>query len=128
MVDRLKQYIATAQDKTTEEKHSIAIIVAGSVSGVLLVIWLIFALYYLRTSELPAHATVDATPGDITTEDIGEITTVPVGENSEPADPTYVDMQTVPSIYNPDSQGRAQTSTTEDTTPQGSDSAPSVIE
>ncbi len=137
-MDILKQYIETAQGKTSQEKHSIALIVAGAISGVLFVIWISFALYFLRTTDTRAVQTQPLQQMIIPTGNEealnGQLDSGATGET------TYTDIDSVPAVYRPDagSQGTLPpaldsrisdpTSTTQETSVQGSDSTNPVVE
>lgn len=135
-MDRLKQYIESAQERTTQEKHSIALVIASAVSGALFVFWLGIALYNLSdtTVEEPVRPAINNKQPDASPVDVIEVQEVlsPTPEGGL-QQPTYVDLDAVPAIYRPDSEGstsieRLPTSTIEDSPAQGSGVPTSVIE
>ena len=134
-MDKLKQYIESAQNKSSQEKHSIALVIASAVSGGLFVIWLGVALYNINTATPSAPESTSATeqPTAEIVNGIEEVLKAPQSAEG----PTYVDLDSVPAVYRPDSAGQPvsntqdTTSTTtppQDTTVQGSDAPTSVIE
>ena len=110
-----------------QEKHSIAITVAAAVTGLIFFVWLVVAFFFLKNQSGHVPVQQQQVKQAPTLQDV-------LPNQNSAADPstgdtTYVDVDNIPAIYNPDSPGKqVPTSTTEDTTTQGSDSAPSVIE
>ncbi len=134
-MDRLKQYIENAQGKSSQEKHSIALVIASAVSGALFVFWLGVALYNLSDTtiqEPPSPSGATQLPPAALQEVLPQETFTSPPEAST-QQPTYVDLDAVPAIYRPDSEGstsveRLPTSTTEDSPVQGSGAPTSVVE
>ncbi len=140
-MDKLKQYIEEAQNKTSQEKHSIALVVAGAVSGGLFALWLAVGLYSLNTATAPAAQTQPTTSTDVQDVLQQQIESVEqtsdAGTSGQLSEPTYVDLDSVPAVYRPDSVGQPVQTNTEntqtttppqDTTVQGSDASTSVVE
>jgi cytoskeletal protein RodZ len=135
-VDKLKQYIEQAQEKTSQEKHSIALVIASAVSGGLFVIWLSISLYNLSKTP-PAEVPAPASQAQQLIDDASNVfDTLSVPQNGGAQEPTYVDLDSVPAVYRPDSTNDQTQTTTireittppEETTVQGSDTPTSVIE
>lgn len=134
-MDRLKQYIETAQNKTSQEKHSIALVIASAVSGGLFVVWLGVALYNINAGA--PSSPIERTPTESPTAEIQKSFEEVINVPQEDQSPTYVDLDSVPAVYRPDSVGQPVTNTQDttptttppqDTTVQGSDTPTNVIE
>ncbi len=135
-MDKLKQYIEQAQEKTSQEKHSIALVIASAVSGGLFVIWLSVALYNLSTVQTAPVPAPTPQAQQLIDEASNVLDTLSVPQETNTQEPTYIDLDTVPAVYRPDTSGEQKQNSTsqeittppEETTVQGSDTPTTVIE